>query len=40
MKQALRQSEQAYLAAELDKTFARYTKPSLSRSEDLNDNSM
>ncbi|MBH3383290.1 hypothetical protein I5S53_04765 [Pseudomonas juntendi] len=35
MKQLLHHSEQAYLAAELEKTFARYTNPSLSRSEDL-----
>ncbi|WP_338745301.1 hypothetical protein V3D52_24260 [Pseudomonas putida] len=35
MKQLLRHSEQAYLAADLDKTFARYANPSLSRSEDL-----
>lgn len=40
MKRALRQSEQAYLAADLDKTFARYANPSLSRSEGLDEYSM
>lgn len=40
MKRALRDSEQAYLAADLDKTFARYANPSLSRSEGLDDYSM
>lgn len=40
IKRALRNSEQAYLAADLDKTFARYNSPSLSRSEDLDDYSI
>ncbi|MFK0093879.1 hypothetical protein [Pseudomonas sp. NPDC090592] len=40
MKRVLRQSEQAYLAADLDKTFARYANPSLPRSEDLDEYSL
>ncbi|HDS1733920.1 hypothetical protein [Pseudomonas sp. BP8] len=40
MKGALRDSEQAYLAADLDKTFARYNTPSLQRSADLDDYSL
>jgi len=40
MQRMLRESEQAYLAADLDKTFARYTNPSLQRSDNGNDYSM
>ena len=40
MKRMVRESEQAYLAADLDKTFARYANPSLPRSESSNDYSM
>ncbi|MDR6712127.1 hypothetical protein J2W83_001722 [Pseudomonas hunanensis] len=40
MKRALRTSEQAYLAADLDKTFARYNSPPLSRSEEHDDYSI
>lgn len=37
MRKTLRESEQAYLAADLDKTFSRYTNPSLQRSADYDD---
>lgn len=37
IKRALRESEQAYLAADLDKTFSRYTTPALPRSSDYDD---
>jgi len=40
IKRALRESEQAYLAADLDKTFARYTNPALQRSADFDDFSL
>ncbi|SNS30445.1 hypothetical protein SAMN05660216_00104 [Pseudomonas sp. LAMO17WK12:I8] len=40
MKRMLRDSEQRYLAADLDKTFARYANASLPRSESSNDYSM
>lgn len=40
MQRALHDSEQAYLAADLDKTFARYNHPALPRSEGLDDYSM
>ena len=40
MKRALRDSEQAYLAADLDKTFARYNHPTLPRSDGLDEYSM
>jgi len=40
MKRMVRESEQAYLAADLDKTFARYANSSLPRSESSNDYSM
>lgn len=37
IKKTLRESEQAYLAADLDKTFSRYTAPPLQRSADYDD---
>lgn len=37
VKKTLRESEQAYLAADLEKTFSRYTNPSLQRSADFGD---
>ena len=40
MKRMLRESEQAYLAADLDKTLARYATPPLPRSEGDNDFSL
>lgn len=37
MARLLKESEQAYLAADLEKTLARYANPSLQRSEDYDD---